>query len=80
MKKTKKEGKLVWAWVDLNIRVLVRKLADVKGISVSEYLRQLILDDLDRRSFITTQLKNDVILESQETETNENKEVKPSVT
>ena len=47
----------MWAWVDEPIQVLVRKLAASKGISISEYVRQLIIADLDGRSVFTTRLK-----------------------
>ena len=62
--KTKpREGKLLWAWVDKPIQTLVRRLAKLKGISISEYVRQLILTDLDKRSVITTQFKHELNLE-----------------
>lgn len=48
---------LVWALVETDIRALVRKLAASKGVSISEYVRQLILSDLDGRSVFTTKLK-----------------------
>jgi len=52
-----KKSMMVWAWVDLEIRNLVEKIADSKGISISEYVRQLVIDDLDKRSIFTTKLK-----------------------
>lgn len=58
-----REGKLLWAWVDKPIQNLVRRLAKLKGISVSEYLRQLILSDLDQRTVITSQFKRELNLE-----------------
>jgi hypothetical protein len=48
---------LVWASVESDIRRLVEKLAASKGVSISEYVRQLILSDLDRRSVFTSKLK-----------------------
>ena len=48
---------MVWAWVDQEIRNLVEKIADTKGISISEYVRQLVIEDLDKRSIFTTKLK-----------------------
>jgi hypothetical protein len=48
---------LVWAWVDKSIQALVRKMASNQGVSLSEYVRQLIIEDLDKRSVFTTKLK-----------------------
>ncbi len=48
---------LVWAWVDKSIQALVRQMASNQGISLSEYVRQLIIEDLDKRSVFTTKLK-----------------------
>jgi hypothetical protein len=48
---------MLWAWVDNDIRDFVRKLADAKGISISEYVRSLIIEDLDKRTVFTTALK-----------------------
>lgn len=51
---------MVWAWVDVKIRELVERIARAKGVSISEYVRSLILKDLDERSIFTTQLKREV--------------------
>ena len=40
---------LVGTWLEPRVATLVRELAVVKGISVSEHVRSLILQDLDRR-------------------------------
>ena len=48
---------LLGAWVEPDIKGHVEKLAKLKGISLSEYLRQLIIEDLDKRSVFTTALK-----------------------
>lgn len=45
---------LVGAWVEPEIKKHVEKLAKLRGVSLSEYLRTLILNDLDRRSVFTT--------------------------
>ena len=37
------------AWLEPEIKALVVELSDLKGVSLSEYLRNLVLDDLDRR-------------------------------
>jgi len=48
---------MVWAYIDVNVRELVEKLVESKGISISEYIRQLVIEDLDKRSIFTTKLK-----------------------
>lgn len=48
---------LVGAWVEPNIKKHVERIAAIKGISLSEYLRNLILEDLDKRSILTMALK-----------------------
>ena len=48
---------VLWAWVDDDIKNLVKKLADIKGISMSEYVRSLIIEDLDSRTIFTDALK-----------------------
>ena len=52
-----KKNVMVWAWVDKEIRELVEKIAQSQGISISEYVRQLVIQDLDRRSIFTSRLK-----------------------
>ena len=48
---------LVWGWVDRNIKEMAQSLAKIQGISLSEYIRQLIIADLEKRNFITTKFK-----------------------
>lgn len=48
---------LVWSSVEEDIKKIVKTLAASKGISLSEYLRELILSDLDSRSVFTSSLK-----------------------
>jgi antitoxin component of RelBE/YafQ-DinJ toxin-antitoxin module len=48
---------MLWARVDKEIRDLVEKLAKAKGISISEYVRGLILEDLDERTVFTDAIK-----------------------
>jgi len=55
-----KKSVMVWAWVDREIRELVEKIAESKGISISEYVRKLIIEDLDKRSVFTDKLKEAV--------------------
>lgn len=54
----KKSKTILSACVDRQIYASVKKLADSMGISLSEYLRRLILDDLDQRTVFTTMLKS----------------------
>ena len=48
---------MLWARVDKDIRDMVKRLSDIKGISMSEYVRSLIIEDLDKRTVFTTALK-----------------------
>jgi len=48
---------LLWTTVDPQVKAHVQTLISVKGVSLSEYLRQLVLSDLDRRTVITTVFK-----------------------
>lgn len=48
---------LLWARVESNIKQLIEKLAEIQGITISEYVRQLIIQDLDKRSVFTSILK-----------------------
>jgi hypothetical protein len=53
----KKKVELVYGVVTPGVKESVKRLAKAMGISVSEYVRRLILEDLDRRTLFTTQLK-----------------------
>jgi len=48
--------KCVAAWLDTDIKYLVIKKAGIKGVSISEYLRNLIFEDLDKSTIFTTLL------------------------
>ncbi|MEM3641746.1 MAG: hypothetical protein QXH37_07500 [Candidatus Bathyarchaeia archaeon] len=48
---------LLWARVESNIKQLIEKLAKIQGITISEYIRQLIIQDLDKRSVFTSILR-----------------------
>jgi len=48
---------MLWARVDTDIRDMVKRLADAKGISMSEYVRSLVIEDLDKRTVFTSALK-----------------------
>ena len=47
---------IVWAWVDSEMKDIARKVAKAQGVSLSEYVRNLIIKDLERRSIITTKI------------------------
>jgi hypothetical protein len=59
MQDVSKKSVMVWAWVDVEVRELVERLAELKGVSISEYVRSLVLADLDNRSLFTTRLKKE---------------------
>ena len=48
---------MVWAWVNNEVRLLVEKMAEARGVSISEYIRNLVLEDLDKRSLLKTRGK-----------------------
>jgi len=47
----------IWGKVDPEIKALVDRIAEAQGLSVSEYVRNLITQDLDKRTFFTTKVK-----------------------
>jgi len=55
-----KSSVLLGAWVSQDIKDLCQKMAETKGISLSEYLRQLVIEDLDKRTIFTDQLKREL--------------------
>jgi hypothetical protein len=63
MQDVSKKSVMVWAWVDVEVRELVERLAELKGVSISEYVRSLVLADLDKRSLFTTRLKKEVVVQ-----------------
>ena len=46
------------------IRDIVEKIAKTQGITVSEYLRKLVIDDLEKRNIITSKVKNSEVLKN----------------
>ena len=52
--------KFLGAWLDPEIKSHVNRLASLKGITLSEYLRNLVLEDLDKRSIFTSAFKEAV--------------------
>jgi len=51
----------IWGKVDPEIKALVDRIAEAQGLSVSEYVRNLITQDLDKRTFFTTKVKSEMI-------------------
>ena len=50
----------IWGKVDPEIKELVDKIAEAQGITISEYVRMLITADLDRRTFFTDKVKDEI--------------------
>lgn len=50
----------IWGKVDPEIKELVDKIAKAQGITVSEYVRMLITADLDKRTFFTSKVKEEI--------------------
>ncbi len=48
---------VVYSRMDKAVKSLVEAIASTEGITVSEYVRNLIIQDLDKRSVFTTKLK-----------------------
>ena len=57
----KNKTEFLGAWLDPEIKCHVNRLASLKGVSLSEYLRNLILEDLDKRSIFTSAFKEAVV-------------------
>lgn len=49
---------MIWSRVSPEVQKTMIELAHTKGITISEYIRQLIIRDLDDRSIFTSQLKD----------------------
>jgi hypothetical protein len=47
---------MVWARVRSEIKKGVEKLAEERGVSLSEYVRELVLRDLDGKSYFKRKL------------------------
>lgn len=63
--------KILWARVDVEVARLAEKLAEVKGEGISEYLRQLIIRDLDSRGVFTARLRAAEVKAAAEVKTKE---------
>jgi len=53
----KRKTALLYAAVTPNVKQNVKRLVNAMGITVSEYIRNLVIQDLDRRSIFTKQVK-----------------------
>jgi len=58
-KRARRKAELLYAPVTPEVKEKVERLASAMGISVSEYVRHLILKDLDDRALFTAQLKRE---------------------
>ena len=58
-KNANRQYEMVWAYLDVKVKKALQKLAAAKGVSISEYIRNLILEDLDKRTIFTTILKEE---------------------
>jgi len=52
-----RKREVVFATVSPEVKEAVERVAQAMGISLSEYVRRLILEDLDKRSFFTQEAK-----------------------
>lgn len=52
--------KMLWTRVNGNVRAVVEKLVEKQGTTISEYIRRLVINDLDGRSVFTSALKNEL--------------------
>lgn len=53
----KRKTALLYAAVTPNVKQNVKRLVNAMGITVSEYIRNLVIQDLDHRSIFTKQVK-----------------------
>lgn len=51
---------MIGVWITPEIKKYIQQLADAKGVSIGEYIRQLIDRDLDQRTVFTDQLKREI--------------------
>ena len=49
-------ARILWTRVDLQVAESAQELARAQGITISEYIRQLIIKDLDGRSVFNAKL------------------------
>ena len=56
-KEVKKEA-VIGTRLTIEIQKLVEQIAKIQGLKPSEYLRNLILEDLEKRSLISTKIEN----------------------
>jgi uncharacterized protein (DUF1778 family) len=56
IKKTRRDS-FVWARVTPEERKLIEKLSNAMGLSVAEFVRYVIVQELDRRSLLTSKIQ-----------------------
>ena len=52
---------MIWSRVDQDVKTLAERVAEAQGITISEYIRMLITNDLDRRTFFTDKVKEEMV-------------------
>lgn len=48
---------MTWTRLGSRVKDAARRLAEIKGITLSEYIRELVVDDLDARTIFSSELK-----------------------
>lgn len=56
----KSNKKMIWSYVGTSVHSIVKSIAASMEVSISEYVRQLVIDDLDSRSIFTSKVKQGV--------------------
>jgi len=51
------KSELVWGRVSSEEKILVKKVAEALGLSLSDYIRYLILKDLEARNIFNTKIE-----------------------
>ncbi|MEM0253241.1 MAG: ribbon-helix-helix protein, CopG family [Candidatus Bathyarchaeia archaeon] len=57
MKTSNYRAKMLGTRVTSDIHAILEQLAQAQGLTISEYLRQLILKELERLSFVSTRIQ-----------------------
>lgn len=55
-----KKDATILVYLTQDVRDLVETLANAQGIKAAEYVRNLVIQDLDRRTIFTTQVKKEL--------------------
>jgi len=56
----RKKSYMLWTCVEESIRRLVEKIAKAQGLTISEYIRQLVIQDLDRKGAFMLNSKEEI--------------------